>query len=86
MGTTLKLTRIGNSRGIRLPKRMIDRYGIEDEILIEERDDNLVLIPVKKGKKLDWETTYREMAVVDESWEDWDVAVASIELDRSESW
>ena len=86
MGTTLKLTRIGNSRGIRLPKRIIDRYGIEDEILIEEGDDNIVLIPVKKAKKLDWESTYKEMAVVDESWEDWDVATASIESDRSESW
>jgi len=86
MGTTLKLTRIGNSRGIRLPKRLIDRYRIEDEILIEEGDDNIVLIPVIKAKKLDWESTYKEMAVVDESWEDWDVATASIESDRSESW
>ena len=84
MAVTLKLSRIGNSRGIRLPKRIIDRYGIEDEILVEERDDNLVLKPVRKDKKLDWETTFKEMANSDENWDEWDVA--SFETELSEEW
>jgi antitoxin MazE len=86
MKTTLKLTRIGNSRGIRLPKRLIDQYGIEDEILVEERDDNLVLTPVKKQPKLDWEATYKQMAASDENWDDWDTTMDANDSEHLKSW
>ena len=33
----LKITRIGNSRGIRLPAETLRRYGIGDAIVMEER-------------------------------------------------
>ena len=83
MATTLKVTRIGNSRGIRLPKGIIDRYGIGDEVLVEEMDDNLVLRPVRNDKKLDWEHTFKAMKASDENWDDWDVVSQESETDTS---
>jgi len=86
MAATLKLSKIGNSRGIRLPKRIIQRYGFEDEIIVEERDDNLVLRPVRKDSKLDWVNTFKEMAASDENWDGWDVLSSEAEKEFSGEW
>ena len=34
----LKVVRIGNSRGVRLPKAMLERYQIKDALVLEARD------------------------------------------------
>ncbi len=74
--TELKLARIGNSRGIRLPADLIRRHGLEDGVLLEDRGDSLVLRPKAKPKKLSWEETYKEMAASDEDWSEWDCTLA----------
>ena len=66
----LKLTRIGNSRGVRLPVAVIKRYGFSGSLAAEAREDGLLLKP-KKQAKLSWEETFREMAASDEDWSDW---------------
>ena len=38
-----RLIQIGNSRGIRLPKTLIDELGLEDEVELVLRDDELVI-------------------------------------------
>jgi antitoxin MazE len=38
-----KLIQIGNSRGIRLPKPVIDQCGFSDEVELEVRDGDLVI-------------------------------------------
>ena len=68
---TVKLTRIGNSRGVRLPAAVIRRYGFRGDITVEERDEGLLLVPPKKTSKLTWEGTAAEMSVSGESWNDW---------------
>jgi antitoxin MazE len=40
-----RLIRIGNSRGIRLPKPIIDELGLTDEVVMELRADSLVIRP-----------------------------------------
>ena len=77
----LAITRIGNSRGIRIPAEILRRHGIGDAVLLQERGDELVLRP-KKQAKLSWKETYREMAAVKEDWSDWEV-VAEDGLDES---
>ena len=71
----LKVTRVGNSRGIRLPAEMLRRYQIGDRVLVEMRPDEIVLRPKRKaGQKLSWAETYRQMAQADEDWADWEAA------------
>ncbi len=69
----LKLTRIGNSRGVRLPVALIKRYGFSGPITVEAREDGLLLKP-KKQSKLSWEETYKQMAKSQEDWSDWEAA------------
>jgi antitoxin MazE len=71
----LKVVRIGNSRGVRLPKAVLARYEIKDALVLEAREDGL-LLRRKKDKRLTWEETYREAAREKEDWSDFDVTVA----------
>jgi antitoxin MazE len=48
-----RLIRIGNSRGIRLPKPVIDELGLIDEVEMEVRADSLVIRP-GQGTRAGW--------------------------------
>jgi antitoxin component of MazEF toxin-antitoxin module len=59
----LKVTRIGNSRGVRLPGPTLERYRIGATVVMEERSDGILLRPPgSAGPKLSWEETAREIA------------------------
>jgi antitoxin MazE len=75
MATEIKVSRIGNSRGIRLPSALLKRYQIEDVVLIEEGADSITLRP-KNSKKLSWEATAAAMASESESWSDFETTTA----------
>lgn len=65
----LKVTRIGNSRGVRLPAATLARYGIGEHLVMEERSDGILLRPADASvAKLSWDETAREMAASDEDW------------------
>jgi len=72
--TELKLARIGNSRGIRLPASLLKRYHIEDVVLVEEGTDSITLRP-KLSQKLSWKETAAEMARAKEDWKDLETTV-----------
>jgi len=72
----LKIVPIGNSRGVRLPKAVIEKYAMRETMLLEEREDGLLLRSKKKDKRLSWEETYREMAREKEDWSDLDGTLA----------
>ena len=67
-----KLTRIGNSRGIRLPAELIRKHDLDHGVLVEDREGEIVLRPKKSAKKLSWEETARQMAASHEDWSDWE--------------
>lgn len=71
----LKIVAIGNSRGVRLPKAVIDKYAMRETALLEEREDGL-LLRSKQDKRLSWEETYREMAREAQGWGDLDGTLA----------
>jgi antitoxin MazE len=75
MPTEIKVSRIGNSRGIRLPASLLKRYQIEDSVLIEEGADSITLRP-KHSRKLSWKNTASEMARESESWKDFETTVS----------
>jgi mRNA interferase MazF len=69
----LKIARIGNSRGVRLPAASLRRYAIGSAVVMEERAEGILLRP--RGpvvEKLSWEDTAREMAASGEDWAAWD--------------
>ena len=69
-----KLVPIGNSKGIRIPKTLLQKYGLKNSLLIEETDKGL-LIYNKEESKLSWEDTYKTMASEKENWDDFDTTL-----------
>ena len=57
----LKVVAIGNSRGVRIPSRLLQRYRIENELQLLETVEGLLLRPVRSGK-LSFEESFRQMA------------------------
>ena len=70
----LKVVQIGNSRGVRLPKAVLERYEIKDALVLEAREEGL-LLRGKKDKRLTWEGTYRATAREKEDWSDLDATL-----------
>jgi antitoxin MazE len=70
-----KLISIGNSKGIRIPKVLLQKYGLEDNIVLEESEQG-VLIYAKEQKKLSWAETYKQIKESDENWDDFEVTSA----------
>lgn len=69
----LKVARIGNSRGVRLPAGSLRRYHIGTVVFLEERSDGLLLRPPGPVvDKLSWSDTAREMAAESGEWNEWD--------------
>ena len=69
----LRISRIGNSRGIRLPAAMLRKYHIKDTLIAEERADEIVLRPQRATRrKLSWAETAKAMAATCEVWTDWE--------------
>ena len=71
----IKLVDIGNSRGIRLPKTLLRKYGWSDSLVLEETESG-VFLHGKEEKRLSWAETYRSMAAEPEDWSDLETAVA----------
>ncbi|MFT5088009.1 MAG: antitoxin MazE [Candidatus Latescibacterota bacterium] len=70
----VKLIPIGNSKGIRLPKVLLQKYGWSDSLVLEETDEGIYLYSKEKNK-LSWQETYRDMAAEEEDWSDLDATV-----------
>ena len=71
--TELTVTRVGNSRGVRIPADVLRRYRVGDTLLMEQRPDEIVLRPKRtRQQKLNWAETYQQMAQTDEDWSDWE--------------
>ena len=69
----LKVARIGNSRGVRIPAATLQRYEIGSIVIMEERLEGILLRRSGPAiEKLSWTDTASEMAAEQEKWEDWD--------------
>jgi len=75
-----KLIRIGNSKGIRLPKSMLVQTGMTERIEIEARGHSIILKPVKELRS-GWEASFakgvHELNKEDRAWLDADLAADS---------
>ena len=59
------IVRIGNSRGIRLPKSILDQCRLEDRVEIEVEDNTLIIKPAN-APRCGWENAFRGMAQYDD--------------------
>ncbi|KOH46357.1 AbrB/MazE/SpoVT family DNA-binding domain-containing protein [Sunxiuqinia dokdonensis] len=57
----VSVIKIGNSKGIRLSKTMIDKYNIKDSVNLILEEDQIIIKPLSKSRK-GWEKAFREMA------------------------
>ena len=71
---TMKIVPIGNSKGIRLPKYLLQKYGFSENVIIEERSDGL-LLKSSSDHKLSWEEGFKETAREKENWNDFDTTL-----------
>lgn len=56
-----RVVRIGNSRGIRIPKPMLEQLGIEDEVMLSIEGDHLRIHP-KRNVREGWAEQFAAMA------------------------
>ena len=71
----LKISRIGNSRGIRLPAELLARYGFSDVVIVEP-GENEITLRAEKSKRLSWKETAAAMAREREAWSDLETVIA----------
>ncbi|MFP4511059.1 MAG: AbrB/MazE/SpoVT family DNA-binding domain-containing protein [Spirochaetaceae bacterium] len=60
-----KLIRIGNSRGVRIPREILELYELSegDDIEISRRRNGILLCPVsKEDSRVTYAASFREMA------------------------
>lgn len=80
----IKIIKIGNSRGIRLPKVILHQIGIDDEVDLEVDRDRIILKPVRQRRK-GWYEAFREMALKsDDQLLDGDSAIFQSSWDNDE--
>lgn len=56
-----RVVRIGNSRGVRIPKPMLELSGIGDEVELEAEDGQIVIRAVRHPRE-GWDAAFAEMA------------------------
>jgi len=70
----VKLVPIGNSQGIRIPKALLQKYGLSNPLVLEQTDQG-ILLRKKREDKLSWEDTFKAMAEEGEDWTDLDATL-----------
>ena len=56
----VSVIRIGNSKGIRLAKAILETYGIQDKVELIPKEGYLILKPVRKPRE-GWEASFKMM-------------------------
>jgi antitoxin MazE len=55
-----RLVRIGNSRGVRLPKPLIEEAGLSEEVEVRARQGSIVILPIA-GVRSGWAEAARRL-------------------------
>jgi len=57
----ISVIKIGNSKGIRLSKMLLDKYNIQDTVEVILEKGQIVIKPLSKPRK-GWENAFKRMA------------------------
>ena len=58
----ISVVQIGNSKGIRIPKAILEQCNIHDQIELEVENGKIILEPVHDSPRKGWDEAFREMA------------------------
>jgi len=56
-----KVVKIGNSRGIRIPKSLIDQSGLKSDVELKVSGGKIIIKSIEKNRE-SWEIAFRKMA------------------------
>ena len=56
----MSIIKIGNSKGFRLTKTILDKYQIIDKVELIMEEDQIVLRPIVETRK-DWDKAFKKM-------------------------
>ncbi|MGE5395081.1 MAG: AbrB/MazE/SpoVT family DNA-binding domain-containing protein [Candidatus Saccharibacteria bacterium] len=57
----VSVIKIGNSKGIRLSKTLLDKYNIQDTVEVIQEKGQIVIKPIQKPRK-GWEKAFKKMS------------------------
>lgn len=57
----ISVIKIGNSKGIRLSKTLLEKYDIKDSLDLIMDEEQIILKPISKPRK-GWEKAFKKMA------------------------
>jgi antitoxin MazE len=60
-GVKSRIVKIGNSRGIRIPKVLLDQAKLSDDIEVEVQGDKIIIRSVRSSRQ-GWDEQFVEMA------------------------
>ncbi len=60
-----KIVKIGNSRGLRIPKALLEECDLSGDVELEVRQGGLLIKPAKTPR-LNWDDAFRQMSENDE--------------------
>lgn len=55
------ITPIGNSKGIRIPKAVLEQCHIKKTVNMEVKGESIIIKPCKEEPRKDWEQVFRKM-------------------------
>ena len=57
----VRIVKIGNSQGIRIPKPLLDQTGIMDDVELEVEKNQIIIRPISNPRP-GWDNAFRAMA------------------------
>jgi antitoxin MazE len=75
-----KVVKIGNSRGIRIPKSLIDESGLKSEVELEVLDGQIIIKSISQSRE-SWDSSFKKMAKNKD-----DILLDSDTLARQSTW
>jgi len=60
-----KIVKIGNSRGVRIPKSFIEESGLQNEVELEINDGRIIIKPISKPRET-WSMSFRSSSTAGE--------------------
>ena len=75
-----KVIKIGNSKGVRIPRHMLEQSGLKSEVEIEVKDKTIILKPTSKIRE-DWDNAFQKMSENND-----DILLDQDYLENSTSW
>lgn len=57
----LNVVQIGNSKGIRIPKTILNQCNIENEIDLEVENGKIIMYPISKKPRENWDKYFKQM-------------------------